>query len=191
MKVWLGLVIVFAPVAMPACSGRTCQTPEVVSDTTSGTYSYTAPVGEDGGAGGADGGIDAGETKNTGNLDGVSVSATSATTIQLVGMLSAGSFTITLSNVVNGRASLGPQSNVCFSTNDANAGLCETLSGTLSTSSFNTSCSAGGCALVVDGSLRGTASWEGGSFSIDATLNHQEQLASYACGGNGLFSMSE
>jgi hypothetical protein len=167
----LGILIVGARASTVGCSSATCQVPEVVSDTSSATYSYGGPGAS---------------TPSTGSVASLAVSGDSST-LTVTGIIGpASSFTITLPNLQgSGSQSLDPLSQVCLYTSDSNSGSCQTLSGTIATTSFADQCGSGGCALTIVGTLKGTAKWTAGSFSIDASLNHSETLESVSCAGGG------
>ena len=169
----LGILIAGAGAATVGCSSAACQAPEVVSDTSSATYSYGGPGAS---------------TPSTGSVASPAVSGDSST-LTVTGIIgSASSFTITVplsSGQGTGSQSLNPLSQVCLYTSDANSGSCQTLSGTLATTSFTDQCGSAGCALTIVGTLKGTASWTGGSFTIDAALNHNEALESISCASGG------
>ncbi|HEX8792720.1 MAG TPA: hypothetical protein VF765_17360 [Polyangiaceae bacterium] len=159
----------------PGCNiygSGTCSQPQVVSDSSHATANYVTAgpeVADDGGA-----------STSSGDVTGLTLSAQSPNTVAITGSLSSGQyFVITIPNVQgSGSHPLDAQSEVC----DSEAGAsCALLSGTIETTSFDTQCGSGACALSIAGTLKATSTWMGASFSVDVAMNHHETLRSYTC----------
>ncbi len=155
---------------LAACSGP-CQDIDTVSETTHGTFVYTAsnaPIW--------------GSSTTRASLSEPEVSAPVASSILLNGEFGDDhgnwhTFTLTAAGVATETTTmLGEGSQLCFDENP-----CVPVTGSLGTSVFTTDCRDGDCALTVQGNLTAAASWSGASLSVDVALGHQDAWQTYTC----------
>jgi hypothetical protein len=168
MKIVVLLVAASLPFALAGCSSSTCEQVSVVSDTSSATYS-------------ADGAIRSSLGSSQGSVVDLTAAAPSASILQLGGYVGEASVIFTVPNVpASGSASLPSKSSVALILGIESIA---DVYGTIDVTSFSTSCAGGACALSIVGTVKGTATFpDGSTFSMDASLNHSEELQSYACG---------
>jgi hypothetical protein len=165
--------LLFAATQLPACAA-TCQALDTRTEESHGTFTYV--VSSD---------ITSQTVVSHGTMVPgiITVDATSASTIDvLASFQDKGGATHTVSLQLegvppNGTVTLTSASQACVD----GVTPCAPLEGTVTTSQFATDCQADGCALGVEGSLSVTASWPGGSFSTEMTLDHLDVWENQAC----------
>jgi hypothetical protein len=155
-----------------------CVNVSQLSDTSSGSYVYVvsnAPM---------PGSV---TSKSTFAVADLSTTPTSNSAIEFAiepsSDASSNGWLVTLDGVESGASvPLGRASEVCNEN-----GVCYPLSGTLTNSNFSTTCPVSGqaCGLTLSADLKASAFWGGGSLTITATLQHQDQTSTEACQAEG------
>jgi hypothetical protein len=170
----LRTIFVAAPVAavfFGGCNfGTPCQQVVPTSDSSQGTFSLT-----ENGAKGS--GVIPGSSSD------LTLQSSAPSTVTLTGDFvddakNDHSFTLTFTVDSNaGSRQLGQGSSACIDNLP-----CNSLTGTLSVSSFSTNCMGQEeCALIIVGNLDATTAWSGGTFGVKLSLNHVDSWESYAC----------
>ncbi len=177
MRVAAALVL-FLGAAPLACTPP-CQGLETVSETSHGSFAYTAA--SSGAPATVSGDLSSGE---------IDVWATASSTVKVMGDIydSNGNlhpFTLTIDGVTSGASTaLGSGSAACLDgalLGDASTGGCTPLVGNVDASVFSTDCQSEGCSLVMAGTLTAETTWSSGSFRVSFSLQHQDAWHDVAC----------
>jgi hypothetical protein len=179
--------------------GGNCEDAVTQSETSNGTFTYEVSDAGAGDAGGGEAGTSGTSGTSKGDLGAASGLTVAARTLldedsgapiaDPTSIVVSGSFTDTSGQsqsffmIINGvpssgSAPLGDGSEACLD----DVASCTPLTGTIETTTFANDCSGqDGCALTIAGTLAAATTWQGGSFSVDIALGHEDVWAPSTC----------